>query len=138
MTAAKKAGAALFYLRQISLAKADLELHRQPFEGRAVRQINKVLSQVFLPIPDHSHFAAGWGHLMGYDSGYYGYAWADVMAADLFSRFEETGVFDAETGQRLRREIFEPGGGRDENLSLEAFLGRPLDSQAFFKELGAA
>lgn len=138
MNKAKKAGASLFYLRQVSLAKADLELHKGQQLENCTELVNHILGKVFLPLPEGSAFAAGWGHLMGYDSGYYGYAWADVMAADLFSKFQENGIFDPETGLRLRKEIYEPGGGRDENTSLEAFLGRPLSSRAFFEELRRA
>lgn len=138
MKAAKKEGSALFYLRQISLALADLELHKGKPQGRAVEVCNRVLKENFLSPPANTSFAASWGHMVGYASGYYGYAWADVMAADLFEQFNGPGVMDAETGRRLRKEIYEPGSSREESESLESFLGRSLSNNAFFKDLGVA
>lgn len=137
MNAAEKASCALFYLRQLSLAKSDLQIHHQAGDRDAVEIANTTMGDIFLSPPEGSHFAAGWGHMVGYASGYYGYAWADVMAADLFSKFETEGALNPEIGRKLRREIYEPGSSRDENHSLEAFLERPLSSQAFFEKLGA-
>jgi thimet oligopeptidase len=135
MNAAKKTGLALFYLRQISFALADLKIHSQS-EHDPVTLANDVIASLFLAPPPNTSFAAGWGHMVGYASGYYGYAWADVMAADLFSKFNESHAMNPDLGKKLRREIFEIGSSRDENQSLESFLGRPLSSSAFFKELG--
>lgn len=135
MVAAKKDGITLHYLRQLSLAKADLQIHGPEVPRDAVETANLVLQEVFLAPPEGSCFAAGWGHMVGYAGGYYGYAWADVMAADLFSLFKAQGIMNSQLGRKLRREIFEPGGSRDENISLEAFLGRPLSSKAFFEDL---
>ena len=138
MQAAKKAGNVLHYLRQVSLARADVTIHGEIAPCDAIEATNEVLSRIFLPVPPKTAFAAGWGHMVGYAGGYYGYAWADVMAADLFSRFKNEGILNASLGRQLRREIYEPGGSRDENVSLEAFLGRPLSNTAFFEDLGVA
>lgn len=136
MLQAKKAGVALFYLRQISLAKADLSLHGEAEVTDSIEATNQVLGKIFMPPPPGTSFAAGWGHLVGYASGYYGYAWADVMAADLFSKFKENGIFDKKTGAMLRKEIYEPGSSRDESESLKAFLGRELSNRAFLEDMG--
>jgi len=132
----KRFGTALFYQRQLSFALADMHLHqgRPPEDASAL--VQKLISESFLPLPEKTNFAAGWGHLVGYASGYYGYAWADVMAADLFSLFKAKGVINAQLGAELRREIYETGGAREENKSLEAFLRRPLSSSAFLESLG--
>jgi Zn-dependent oligopeptidase len=74
--------------------------------------------------------------MVGYASGYYGYAWSDVIAADLFSGFRSEGLLNKKLGLKLRREIFESGSSRDENESIEAFLGRPMSDEAFFQDLG--
>ena len=81
---------------------------------------------------------AYFGHLMGYDAGYYGYAWADVIASDMATAFEKSpdGYLDIPTGRRLRREIYEPGDSRDVNDSIQKFLGRPQEIGPFLKELG--
>ena len=51
---------------------------------------------------------------MGYDAGYYGYAWADSISADMATVFENAPerYFDSTAGQRLRREIYEVGDSR--------------------------
>ena len=54
----------------------------------------------------------------------------------MFSIFKEKGLLNKEAGTRLRKEIYETGSSRDENISLEKFLGRPLNNEAFFKDLG--
>ena len=100
---------------------------------------NKVLSDVFLPMPPDTAFVAYFGHLMGgYDAGYYGYAWADAIAADMATVFEKApnGYFDQTAGHRLRVEIYEPGDSRDVNISIEKFLGRPRSLEPFLKKIG--
>jgi Zn-dependent oligopeptidase len=97
-----------------------------------------VLSEVFLPVPDDTAFVAYFGHLMDYDAGYYGYAWADAIAADMNTVFEKApdGHFDKQAGLRLRKEIYEPGDSRDVNISIEKFLGRPRSLEPFLKRIG--
>ena len=77
---------------------------------------------------------------MHYDAGYYGYAWADAIAADMATVFERAprGYFDSTAGKRLRTEIYEPGDSRDVNLSIEKFLGRERSVQPFLRKLGIA
>src|SRR5205807_2615011 len=100
---------------------------------------NGVLSDVFLPVPPNSAFISYFAHLAdGYDAGYYGYAWADSIAADMASVFEKSphGFLDSDTGGRLREEIYSRGDSRDTNESIEKFLGRPQSNAAFLERLG--
>ncbi|TVQ79574.1 MAG: oligopeptidase A, partial [Bradymonadales bacterium] len=138
MRASKLFGMALHTRRQISFALTDLELHGTAVADDPEKIYRSISKKLFFPIPEDSRFLAGFAHLMGYDAGYYGYAWADVMAADIFSRFKEDGVLNAKLGQRLREEIYEKGSSRDEEESLVAFLQRPLSNQAFFESLGVS
>ena len=117
------------YRRQLSFALMDMALHTQIHATNASEALplsNKVLSDVFLPMVPDTAFVAYFGHLMGYDAGYYGYAWADAIAADMATVFEQSpnGYFDSATGRRLRDEIYAPGDSRDVNESIEKFLGR--------------
>jgi Zn-dependent oligopeptidase len=75
---------------------------------------------------------------MGYDAGYYGYAWADAIAADMATVFEKApkGYFDTGAGGRLRKEIYEVGDSRDANVSIEKFLGRQRSLEPFLTKLG--
>jgi thimet oligopeptidase len=129
------------YLRQLSFGLMDLVLHTRIHEGNANEAIdlsNRILSDAFLPLPEDTTFVTYFGHLMGYDASYYGYAWADAIAADMATVFENSpeGYFDREAGMRLRKEIYEPGDSRDVNISIKGFLGRERSLEPFFKKIG--
>jgi thimet oligopeptidase len=141
LKAAELATKGCWYRRQISFGLLDLALHTQIHEGSGVDPIelsNKILSETLLPVPENTAFVDYFGHLMGYGAGYYGYAWADVIAADMASVFEKSpgGYFDVPTGMRLRNEIYAVGDTRNPNVSVEQFLGRPQSKQAFLKKIG--
>lgn len=130
-----------FYRRQLSFGIMDLALHTQIHAGNARETLplsNKVLSDVFLPMPQDTAFVAYFGHIIGYAAGYYGYAWADAIAADMATVFEKApdGYFDKRAGMRLRKEIYEVGDSRDINVSIEKFLGRPRSLEPFLKKIG--
>jgi metallopeptidase MepB len=77
------------------------------------------------------------GHFIGgYDAGYYGYLWSEVFSADMFHSFFKKNPMDKEQGRRYRKTVLEKGGSRDEMEFLTEFLGRPPNSEAFYKELG--
>ncbi|HEX4265079.1 MAG TPA: M3 family metallopeptidase [Verrucomicrobiae bacterium] len=130
-----------FYRRQLSFGLMDLALHTQIRADNAQGTLplsNKVLGDVFLPMPPDTAFVAYFGHIIGYGAGYYGYAWADAIAADMATVFEKSpdGYFDKQAGMRLRKEIYEVGDSRDVNISIEKFLGRPRSLDPFLKKLG--
>jgi thimet oligopeptidase len=79
---------------------------------------------------------AAYVHLMGYDAGYYGYLWSKVMAQDMFTRFEKEGVLNPKTGMAYRHIVLEPGGLREPGELLQEFLGRPLNYDAFYRDIG--
>ncbi len=79
---------------------------------------------------------AAFGHLYGYGAGYYGYLWSKVYSEDMFSKFEENGVMDQETGKRYRREVLSKGASKDELEMVKSFLGREPNEKAFLKSLG--
>lgn len=129
------------YRRQLSFGLTDLRLHTQIHDRNASEVLplsNEVLSRVFLPLAPDTAFVAYFGHLMGYDAGYYGYAWADAIAADMATVFERSpnGYFDQAAGRRLRAEIYAPGDSRDVNVSIEKFLGRKRSLVPFLKKIG--
>ena len=141
MNDAKLANAGVLYRRQFAFASLDLALHNQhpedvPYDCVAVS--NPILEKVFLPIDPSTTFVSYFGHLNGYDAGYYGYAWADAIAADMATVFEKAkdGYLDKQAGMKLRREIYEPGDSRDVNVSIEKFLGRKQSIQPFLKKIG--
>jgi thimet oligopeptidase len=138
---AKLANAGVSYRRQFAFASLDLALHdphpeEMPYDSVAIS--NPILEKVFLPIDPSTTFVSYFGHLNGYDAGYYGYAWADAIAADMSTVFEKArdGYLDKQAGMKLRREIYEPGDSRDVNDSIEKFLGRKQSIEPFLKKIG--
>jgi thimet oligopeptidase len=130
------------YRRQLSFGILDLSLHQQltaaqksDLNGYA----NSILGDVFFQPDPSTSILAGFGHLFsGYDAGYYGYAWADAIAADMASVFQSSpaGFLDAGVGRRLRDEIYAVGDSRDITGSVEKFLGRKQSMEPFLKKLG--
>jgi thimet oligopeptidase len=138
---AKLATVGTYYRRQFALASLDLALHaphpeNQPYDCVAIS--NPILAKVFLPPAPETTFVSYFGHLNGYDAGYYGYAWADAIAADMATVFEaaKDGYLDKQAGMRLRRDIYEPGDSREITESIEKFLGRKQSVQPFLKKIG--
>ncbi|MEN3370854.1 MAG: thimet oligopeptidase [Verrucomicrobiota bacterium] len=138
---AKLATVGTYYRRQFAFASLDLALHAphpedQPYDCVAIS--NPILSKIFLPVAPETTMVSYFGHLNGYDAGYYGYAWADAIAADMATVFESAkdGYLDKQAGMRLRRDIYEPGDSRDITESIEKFLGRKQSVQPFLKKIG--
>ncbi len=140
---ANRATVATTYSRQLLFATMDMSLHGPKKSGSddefdLVEVSNGFFENTFLPAPENSAFVAYFGHLTGYDAGYYGYAWADIISADMGSVFENApgGYLDSEVGRRLRNEIYATGDSRDVRESIEAFLGRKQSMKPFLKKLG--
>lgn len=130
------------YRRQLSFGLLDLLIH-EPLTAVQKADLNayanSILNEVFFPSDPSTAQLASFGHLFGgYDAGYYGYAWADAIAADMASVFQSApdGFMDATVGRRLRDEIYAVGDSRDITVSVEKFLGRKHSTEPFLKKLG--
>lgn len=138
MIAAKNFGAGGAYLRQNFFAQYDMTLHtadKTPDTTKTYFDLTKKVRG--LPLTKGTCPQASFGHIMGgYDAGYYGYLWSEVIAEDFFSEFEKNGVFNPETGLRFRREILEKGGTLDETDMVKNFLGRKENIGPFLKSIG--
>jgi len=136
MIAAKNVASGLHYLRQLYFARLDLAYHG---EGR--RKDTDAIAEVFhaitgFPFTPGTHFQAGFGHLFGYDAGYYGYLWSQVYGDDMAARFAEDPAGDEAVGRHYRRTILETGGTVDGAALLQAFLGRAPSMDPFLREIG--
>lgn len=138
MIAAKNFGTATAYLRQNFFAQYDMTLHtldKTPDTTKLYFDLAKKICHIRLTkntIPQ-----AAFGHIMGgYDAGYYGYLWSEVIAEDFFSEFKKHGIFNPEIGLKLRREILEKGGTLEEEDMVRNFLGRPVQNEPFLQSIG--
>lgn len=139
MTSARHVGEAIATERQLFLAMLDLTYHtKEP--GFDTTAVLKELHAEYSPFRfiEGTHFQACFGHLMGYDAGYYGYQWALAIARDLLTRFEKEGMMNRATAADYRRAILEKGASEEEERMVEAFLGRPTNDEAYKRYLGAA
>ena len=138
MIAAKNFGAGGTYLRQDFFAQYDMTLHtakETPDTTKLYFDLTKKIRR--LPLTKGTIPQASFGHIMGgYDAGYYGYLWSEVIAEDFFGEFKKKGIFNPETGLKFRREILEKGGTIDEEKMVENFLGRPADITPFLQSIG--
>ncbi|MBF6599126.1 MAG: Zn-dependent oligopeptidase [Dehalococcoidia bacterium] len=136
MIRAKNVSSGIASLRQMFFARLDLRLHSAAFDGDSTRAVRELYPVTGFPYPPGTHFQSGFGHLFGYDAGYYGYLWSRVFGDDMFTRFEAAGVLDRATGVAYRRTILERGGSVDGDVLVRDFLGREPNSDAFLRELG--
>jgi oligopeptidase A len=142
MIAARHFHSALEMLRQVEYALFDMRIHH---EDDACGAIQRVLNEVRAEVAVIEHSAEqrlqhSFSHIFagGYSAGYYSYKWAQVLSADAYSAFEESGLFDIDTGRRYRREILEVGGSRDALDSFKAFRGREPSITALLRHQGIA
>lgn len=126
-------------------ALVDLAFHTAPQPGRIDPPAfeRDVLARIGMPAeigmrhrsPHFLHVFAG----SGYASGYYSYMWSEVMDADAFEAFKETGdAFDPGVAARLRDEVLSTGGSRDPGDAYRAFRGRPPEPDALMRKRGFA
>lgn len=140
MLAAKHLGSGINILQQIFYGLLDMTLHDKfdPDGSNTTTETVKQLQNSITPFPflEGTYMEANFDHLTGYAAGYYGYLWAKVFAEDVFSVFTETGVFNRETGLKLKECILSRGSTLDEKFMLNTFLGREPDDKAFLLSLG--
>ena len=137
----KKAGAATAFIRQNFLGQFDVAAHAADKRVDTTKLYAKMMKDITgIPMTPGTYPQASFGHIMSltdpYDVGYYVYAWSLVIAQDIFSQFQQQGLFNAELGARLREYVYTPGTVYDENEMVEKFLGRPYNDKAFLKDLG--
>jgi len=138
----RHAGAALAMLRQLELGLFDFRVHAE-YDPDAPAPVLQVLTEVrdevaLIKHPDINRLPHAFSHIFagGYAAGYYSYKWAEVLAADAFSAFQEAGIFDEATAQRFRQEILEVGGSCDIMQAYIAFRGREPTIDALLRQTG--
>ena len=141
MLAARNFQSAMQMVRQLEFSLFDLLIHRN-YKGQQ-GQIQSILDAVRAEVavrtpPAYNRFQHSFGHIFagGYAAGYYSYKWAEVLSADAYSRFEEDGIFNRDTGQAFLQAILERGGSRDAMLLFREFRGREPNIDALLRHSG--
>jgi len=126
-----------------SSALVDMAFHTRPSGGDPMVLTADVLAEIGMPssivmrhrTPHFSHVFSG----DGYSAGYYSYMWSEVLDADAFEAFMETGnAFNAETANRLKENIYSVGGSVDPEEAYKAFRGKLPSPEAMLKKKGLA
>jgi len=142
MKAARNFQSAMQMVRQLEFSLFDFRLHMEykPEKGAQVYQLlDDVRKQVsVIQTPSFNRFPHSFSHIFagGYAAGYYSYKWAEVLSADAFSAFEESDIFDPQTGQRFLQSILEQGGSREPMELFVEFRGREPSIDALLRHSG--
>jgi oligopeptidase A len=139
MLAAKNYQSGMQMMRQIEFSLFDMKMHWQ-YNPEQPADIQQVLNSVrektaVYEVPEYNRFQHSFSHIFagGYAAGYYSYKWAEVLSADAFSRFEEEGVFNQQTGQSFLKEILQQGGSQEPMTLFINFRGREPSVDALLK-----
>ncbi len=129
----------------VASAIVDLDFHSQSspgtidptaFEATALARIGMPEEIAMRHRPPHFDHVFSGG---GYAAAYYSYMWSEVLDADAFEAFAETGdIFDPATAKRLRETIYGAGGAQDPVDAYKAFRGRLPSPEALLRKRGLA
>ena len=142
MHRAKNFQSAMMLMRQLEFALFDFRIHFEydPSKGGRIQEILKQIKDQYAVVPQvpYTRFAQSFSHIFsgGYAAGYYSYLWAEVLACDAFSKFEEEGIFNPNTGKAYLEKILEVGGSVEPSFWFEQFRGRPPKLEALLKSHG--
>jgi len=126
-------------LRLLALSCVDMRYHsgNRPCDTTEVYR-DMVGRITMVPVMAGTHPQAGLIHLMpAYAAGLYGYLWAEVIAADIFSVFKKKGLTGGSLGRRYVKRVLMPGSGRNPREVLRSFLGRGFSEDAYLRRIGA-
>ena len=141
LIAAKNYLAAYFNVRQLSFGMLDMAWHTitEPYTGDVLEFERKAIAPTqVLPAVDGCAMGPAFTHIFsgGYATGYYGYKWAEVLAADAYSYFQEKGIFSEEVANKFRTEVLEKGGHEHPMDLYVNFRGHKPQTQALIDQMG--
>lgn len=142
MLAAKYFQSGMMMMRQVEFALFDFLLHRD-FSEKENNDVLALMDYVrnkvsVIKPPEYTRFSHAFSHIFagGYAAGYYSYKWAEVLAADAFSRFEEEGIFNPQTGLDYKEQILQKGGSLEAVDMFVNFRGRKPSVEPLLKQAG--
>ena len=141
LVAAKNYLAAYFNIRQLSFGMLDMAWHTitTPFEGDVMAfELAALEPTKVLPVGEGCAMGPSFTHIFsgGYATGYYGYKWAEVLAADAFSYFQQEGIFSKEVADKFRYELLEKGGHQHPMELYVNFRGHKPQTKALIDQMG--
>jgi thimet oligopeptidase len=122
---------------QLFYTTLSLDLHDQDPVGIDLDAITKKLYESLQPWMwlDGNRMYASFGHLTGYSSNYYTYAFDKVIALDFFAQFDPSDLLGCDAGARYRKTVLEQGGSKPGRQIVRDFLGRDEEFSAFSRWL---
>ena len=137
---AKNYLAAYSNVRQLSFGMTDMAFHTitSPIKGDIMAFELKALEPTkVMPVVDGMALSPAFTHVFsgGYATGYYGYKWAEVLAADAFSYFAEEGIFDQKVASKFRHEVLEKGGHEHPMTLYKNFRGHKPKTKALIEQM---
>lgn len=141
MLAAKNFESGMACVRQVEFALFDMLLHtdfdprKEDFQA-LLRAVREEVAVSFPPA--YNRFPQSFSHIFagGYAAGYYSYKWAEVLSADAFGAFEESGILNPQTGEKFLEELLSRGSSRDAMENFMAFRGRRPSIDALLRHSG--
>ena len=140
LIAAKNYLAAYFNIRQLSFGMLDMAWHTitTPYEGDVLAfELEALEPTQVMPVVEGCAMGPAFTHIFsgGYATGYYGYKWAEVLAADAYSYFQEKGIFSEEVADKFRYEVLEKGGHEHPMDLYVNFRGHKPQTQALIDQM---
>lgn len=125
---------------QMFYAALSLNYYRKDPQSYDLEKLMLQLERQYSPVPPvaGTHFYANFGHLNGYSAIYYTYMWSQVIALDMFSRFEREGLLNVETARDYRNKVLAAGGRKPAAQLVKDFLGRDYSFDSFARRLEQA
>ena len=141
IVAAKNYLAAYYNVRQLSFGMLDMAWHTitTPYTGDVLEFEKKAIAPTqVLPVVDGTAMQTAFTHIFsgGYASGYYGYKWAEVLAADAYSYFTEEGIYSKKVADKFYHEVLEKGGHEHPMTLYKNFRGHKPKTQALIDQMG--
>lgn len=132
----------LFVLRQNEFGFLDFLLHTQEppksVEELDARTLEIANTYSILKKPDYYNMYTSFGHIFGggYAAGYYSYLWAEILEADVFTRFQKEGVLNPKIGKEYMEKILGQGAKKSGAEIFKDFMGREPKPDALLEKLG--
>ncbi len=127
--------------RQLSFGYLDMAWHtlEQPYTGDVISFERKAMDKTaLLPVVEGTNMSTSFSHIFagGYAAGYYGYKWAEVLDADAFALFKQTGIFNKDTARSFRENILEKGNTEEPMTLYVKFRGQEPTVNALLERNG--